>query len=151
MASTPTPESFSVRGEQKDMKKIVSLHQAFHLKDISSSTLQRICNETCRPVLPDRLGVDQVMIAYHRPLNLKDLVIPSSMKPCIESNLKASSHLINSTERSGAKKTVEKVKNIVEDNSVSAGMIMRLKETFDLVGHEINPSAYRKEFMFHPR
>ena len=123
MASTPTPESFSVRGEQKDMKKIVSLHQAFHLKDISCSTLQQICNETCGPVLLDLLGVDRAMIACHRLHNLKDLVIPSRMKPCDESNLKASSHLINTTERLGAKKIAEKVKNIVKDNSVSTGMI----------------------------
>ena len=73
------------------------------------------------------------------------------MKPCDESNLKASSHLINSTERSGAKKIAEKVKNIVEDNSVSTVMITRLEETFNLVDHEINFNAYRKEFVLHPR
>ena len=62
-----------------------------------------ICKEICGPMLGDLLDVRQLNAAYHRPKNLRDLLMPSTLKMCpgkennVESHLEGSS-LVNCIE-----------------------------------------------------
>ena len=42
--------------EDKDMRKIMLLHQEYHPKDVSRCSLQRIYRDTCVPVFKNLLG-----------------------------------------------------------------------------------------------
>ena len=44
--------------------------------------MQEIYAKTCRPVFRDLLDIHQLTIAYHRPKNLHDLLMPSKLRTC---------------------------------------------------------------------
>ena len=44
--------------------------------------MQEIYAKTCGPMLKDYLDIQQLTIAYHRPKNLRDLLMFSKLKPC---------------------------------------------------------------------
>ena len=83
--------------EPKEMKKIIILHQEFHLKDILRCTLQRICRETSGLVFRDILGIEKEMVTCHQPMSFKDLAISSKLKASNEKKLKASTYVKNET------------------------------------------------------
>ena len=128
----------------KDMSKIVLLHQEYHPKDVSRRTLQRIYRETCGPVFRDLLGIDRAMVAYHKSKNLKDLVIPSRMKECIEPELKASTYAVGKTQ---AIKVQDRVNEVVLSDGVSMNMRNKVHKTFELVGQHIHYNSYKKKFV----
>ena len=41
----------------------------------------------------DLLGVEKAIVAYHKPKNLKDLLITSKMETCKDFNLKGSAYV----------------------------------------------------------
>ena len=44
--------------------------------------MQKLYAETCGPILRDLLDIRQLTIAYHRPKNLRDLLMPSKLREC---------------------------------------------------------------------
>ena len=132
----------------KDMSKIVLLHQEYHPKDVSRRTLQRIYRETCGPVFRDLLGIDRAMVAYHKSKNLKDLVIPSRMKDCIEPELKASTYAVGKTQ---AIKVQERVNEVVLSDGASMNMRNKVHKTFELVDRDIHCNSYKKKFVIKDR
>ena len=134
--------------EVKDMSKIVLLHQEYHPKDVSRRTIQRIYKETCGPVFRDLLGIDRAMVAYHKSKNLKDLVIPSRMKDCIEPELKASTYAVGKTQ---AIKVQDRVNEIVLSDGVSMNMRNKVHKTFELVGRDVHYNSYKKKFVINDR
>jgi len=57
-------------------------HPTFHPKDISRKSMQEMYSKTCGEIFKDLLDVKQLTIAYHRPQNLRDLLMPSKLKTC---------------------------------------------------------------------
>ena len=135
---------FNSKLRTKDMSKMVLLHQEYHPKDVSRRTLQRIYRETCGPVFRDLLGIDRAMVAYHKSKNLKDLVIPSRMKECIEPELKASTYAVGKTQ---AIKVQDRVNEIASSDGVSMNMRNIVHKTFELVGRDIHYNSYKKKFV----
>ena len=85
----------------------------------------------------DLLGVEKDMVAYHKPKNLKDLVIPSRIKVCMERDLRASTYVKNQTESVVRVAVKDRVKDIVLDDGVSLGMKERIHKTINLVGQDV--------------
>ena len=132
--------------KSKDMSKIVLLHQEYHPKDVSRCALQRIHRETCGPVFRDLLGVDRAMVACHKPKNLKDLVIPSRMKDCVEPGLKASTYAETQIGKVKVVKVQDRVNEIVLNDGVSMDMRDKVHKTFELLGRDIHCNSYKKKF-----
>lgn len=58
------------------------LHPTFHPNDASRKQMQIIYANTCGPDLKDLLDIRQLTIAYHRPKNLRDILMPSKLWEC---------------------------------------------------------------------
>ena len=54
--------------------------------------MQELFKKTCGPILRDLLDIRQLTIAYHRPTNLRDLLMPSKLKQCDKEDYKVSFH-----------------------------------------------------------
>ena len=61
------------------------------------------------------------MVACHKPRNLKDLVIPSRMKDCLEPGLKTSAFAEKQIGKVKAVKVQDRVNEIVLNDGVSDG------------------------------
>ena len=61
------------------------------------------------------------MVAYHKPENLKDFVIPTKMLICKERDLKASTYVEKQTENVLGVAVKDIVKDILLDDRVSLG------------------------------
>ena len=68
------------KNNNKDMNGTMLLHPAHHPKDISRNKLQTMFNATCKARFQNLLKIDKKMIAYHNPNNLRNIIIPSSLK-----------------------------------------------------------------------
>ena len=91
------------------------------------------------------------MVAYHKPKNLKDIVMPSRMEYCKERNLRASAYIENQTGNVPGVSVKDRVKDIVLDDGVSSGMRERLNKTFNLVGQDVHYNSYKKLFVLKVR
>jgi len=87
------------------------------------------------------------MVAYHKPNNLKDLVIPSRMKDCVAPELKASTYAEKQIGKVQAIKVQDRVNEIVLNDGVSMTMRNKVHETFELVGQDIHYNSYKKKFV----
>ena len=99
----------------------------------------------------DLLGVDRAMVAYHKPKNLKYLVIPIRIKVCNEVDLKASTYSEKKTGRAMGVAVKDRVHEIFLDDKVSAGMREILNNFFNLVEQDIHYNSYKKKFMISAR
>ena len=87
------------------------------------------------------------MVAYHKPKNLKDLVIPIRMKDCVEPVLQASTYAGKQIGKVEVVEVQDRVNEIVLDDGVSIGMRDKVQKTFELVGRGIHYNSYKKKFV----
>ena len=64
------------------MNGTMLLHPTYHPKNISRNKSQDRFNTTCKSKFTELLKIDKCMIAYHNSDNLRNIIIPSSLKPC---------------------------------------------------------------------
>ena len=77
------------------------------------------------------------MLDYHKPKNLKDLVIPSRMKVCMKRDLRASAHVKNQTGSVLRVAVKDRFKDTEFDDGVSSGMRDKANKTFYLISQDI--------------
>ena len=75
---------FSRKSTSRDLSKIILLHPTYYPKDLSCKILHNIFTSTYKDVFKHPLGIDNLMIAYHIPDNLRKLVMLNNLKECNE-------------------------------------------------------------------
>ena len=91
------------------------------------------------------------MVACHKPKNLKDLVLPSRMKDCVEPGLKASAYAETQIGKVEVVKVQDRANKIVLNAGVSMDIRDKVHKTFELVGRDIHYIIYKKKFVIRNR
>ena len=60
-------------------KERIFLHFEYHKNDIPKSRVRAIYENKCQTLLSDRLGIQQLTIAYSRPKNIKDTITKAKL------------------------------------------------------------------------
>ena len=73
------------------------LHPEHYPGDTSRRSMQDSRKKTCGTMPQDLLNFKALTVAYYRPENVRDVLIPSKLKNCEKSIYKVSSHIKNAT------------------------------------------------------
>ena len=119
--------------KNKPKEKLLLCHAVCHLKDTSRKGIQKICDEACARRFKDLLGIDRLMVAYHKPDSIRKVLIPSRLRECTAEIFNAKHHVENNDMRQPEKNT-----NVVEDRLEELNDDLSNKEIFNRKMHKLN-------------
>ena len=59
--------------------------------------MQELHHKTCDPIFRDLIDIKQLIVAYHHPANVRDLLMPSKLKTSKEEKFAVSTHINNTS------------------------------------------------------
>lgn len=127
------------------------LHSTFHPKDVSRRMIQMIYKRTCGPVLYDLLDIKQLTIAYHRPTNLRDLLMPSKLRECPGEINQVEYHLYDTALEDCIESLDYTSQRILERNEEPSKLlhqIQRINEMTSPMGKSLQRNPYTKNLFW---